>query len=41
MFGGLKGEIGYDDATFAEPDPDIQLMFYGKDAADFIVDATV
>lgn len=40
MFGGLKGEIGYHDPAFAEPDPEIQLMFYGEDAAHFIVDAT-
>jgi len=32
-FGGLKGEIDYDDAAFAEPDPDIQRMFYGDDDA--------
>lgn len=33
VFGGLKGEISYDDAAFAEPDPDIQRMFYGDDDA--------
>jgi prevent-host-death family protein len=27
-FGGLKGEISYDDQAF-EIDPDIQQMFYG------------
>ncbi|HEY2577937.1 MAG TPA: type II toxin-antitoxin system prevent-host-death family antitoxin [Streptosporangiaceae bacterium] len=28
MFGGLKGEISYDDRAF-DVDPDIQQMFYG------------
>lgn len=32
-FGGLKGELIYNDADFAELDPDIQRMFYGDDAA--------
>lgn len=32
-FGGLKGELSYDDADFTDPDPDIQRMFYGDDAA--------
>jgi len=32
-FGGLKGEIAYDDADFERVDPDIQRMFYGDDAA--------
>lgn len=31
VFGGLKGELRYDDAAFAEVDPDIQRMFYGDD----------
>jgi prevent-host-death family protein len=31
-FGGLKGEIAYDDATFGV-DPDIQEMFYGDAAS--------
>jgi prevent-host-death family protein len=31
-FGGLKGEIAYDDATFGI-DPDIQQMFYGDAAS--------
>jgi prevent-host-death family protein len=31
VIGGLKGELSYDDAAFAEPDPDIQRMFYGDD----------
>lgn len=30
-FGGLKGRISYDDAAFADVDPDIQRMFYGDD----------
>lgn len=33
VFGGLKGEIAYDDAAFADVDPDIQRMFYGHDDA--------
>ena len=33
VFGGLRGELDYDDDSFAEPDPDIQRMFYGDDAA--------
>lgn len=28
-FGGLKGEVSYDDHTF-DVDPDIQRMFYGE-----------
>lgn len=32
--GGMKGQIVYDDATFDEPDPDIQRMFYGDDEDD-------
>jgi len=32
-FGGLRGELTYDDETFGEPDPDIQRMFYGNDDA--------
>lgn len=32
-FGGLKGEIRYDDKAFGELDPDIQRMFYGTDNA--------
>jgi prevent-host-death family protein len=34
IIGGLKGQIAYDDATFDEPDPDIQRMFYGEDDDD-------
>ncbi|ONI79381.1 prevent-host-death protein [Actinosynnema sp. ALI-1.44] len=33
VIGGLKGELRYDDDAFAEPDPDIQRMFYGDDSA--------
>lgn len=29
VFGGLKGELVYDDDAFAEVDPEIQTMFYG------------
>ncbi|TNC29068.1 type II toxin-antitoxin system Phd/YefM family antitoxin [Amycolatopsis alkalitolerans] len=32
-FGGLKGELAYDDDAFAGVDPDIQEMFYGRDDA--------
>jgi prevent-host-death family protein len=32
-FGGLRGELRYDDAVFGALDPDIQRMFYGDDAA--------
>ena len=32
-FGGLKGQVHYNDDAFAEPDPDIQRMFYGEDNA--------
>lgn len=33
VFGGLKGELSYDDETFGELDPDIHRMFYGDDDA--------
>jgi antitoxin (DNA-binding transcriptional repressor) of toxin-antitoxin stability system len=33
-FGGLKGEISYDDQAF-EIDPDIQQMFYGTERTQF------
>ncbi|WP_026874492.1 type II toxin-antitoxin system Phd/YefM family antitoxin [Jiangella gansuensis] len=33
QFGGLKGQLGYDDDSLAAPDPDIQHLFYGDDAA--------
>jgi prevent-host-death family protein len=32
-FGGLKGEISYDDEAFGI-DPDIQQMFYGPESAE-------
>lgn len=32
VFGGLKGELDYDDSAF-EIDPDIQEMFYGDAGA--------
>lgn len=31
VFGGLRGELRYDDGAFADVDPDIQQMFYGSD----------
>lgn len=34
VLGGLRGELSYDDASFADVDPDIQRLFYGDgDAA--------
>ena len=30
LFGGLKGEVAYDDRAF-DLDPDIQWMFYGPE----------
>lgn len=30
-FGGMRGELRYDDKDFEELDPDIQRMFYGDD----------
>jgi prevent-host-death family protein len=30
VFGGLRGQLVYDDADFADLDPDIQRMFYGE-----------
>ena len=33
IFGGLKGQIEYDDEHFDDPDPEILAMFYGRDAA--------
>lgn len=34
VFGGLSGELSYDDAAFDQLDPDIQQLFYGDaDAA--------
>ncbi|TDE13066.1 type II toxin-antitoxin system Phd/YefM family antitoxin [Jiangella asiatica] len=32
-FGGLKGQLDYDDDSFTAPDPDIQHLFYGDDAS--------
>jgi hypothetical protein len=31
IIGGLKGQLGYDDETFDDPDPDIRRMFSGED----------
>lgn len=31
VFGGLRGELKYDDASFEGVDPDIQELFYGDD----------
>lgn len=31
VFGGLRGQIRYNDADFDGLDPDIQRMFYGDD----------
>lgn len=33
VFGGLRGQLSYDDDSFAEPDPEIQTMFYGDGVA--------
>lgn len=33
IFGGLAGELSYDDDSFAGVDPDIQRLFYGDDVA--------
>ncbi len=33
VFGGLSGELAYDDDAFAGVDPDIQRLFYGDDVA--------
>lgn len=33
VFGGLRGEVSYDDDSFAGVDPDIQRLFYGDDVA--------
>jgi prevent-host-death family protein len=33
VFGGLRGQLTYDDDSFAELDPDIQRMFAGDDVA--------
>ncbi|MEJ2867319.1 type II toxin-antitoxin system prevent-host-death family antitoxin [Actinomycetospora sp. OC33-EN08] len=34
VFGGLKGQIRYDDAAFDWPDPEIEDMFYGAGGSD-------
>jgi prevent-host-death family protein len=31
VFGGLAGELNYDDDSFTDVDPDIQRLFYGDD----------
>lgn len=33
LFGGMRGQVNYDDDAFAEVDPEIQQMFYGDDVA--------
>ena len=33
VFGGLHGELSYDDDSFIGVDPDIQRLFYGDDVA--------
>ena len=33
VFGGLRGELSYDDASFEDVDPDIQRLFYDDDVA--------
>jgi len=33
VFGGLRGELHYDDSSFDDIDPDIQRMFHGDDSA--------
>jgi prevent-host-death family protein len=30
VFGGLRSQLVYDDADFADLDPEIQRMFYGE-----------
>jgi prevent-host-death family protein len=34
VFGGLKGQLTYDDETLDGQDADIQAMFYGQDGGD-------
>lgn len=34
VFGGLKGQLAYDDETLDGPDADIEAMFYGPDGSD-------
>jgi len=33
VFGGLRGELSYDDDSLSGVDPDIQRLFYGDDVA--------
>jgi prevent-host-death family protein len=33
VFGGLAGELSYDDDSFTDVDADIQRLFYGDDVA--------
>lgn len=33
VFGGLTGELSYDNDSFTGIDPDIQRLFYGDDVA--------
>ncbi len=33
VFGGLRGDVSYDDDAFVGVDPDIQRLFYGDDVA--------
>lgn len=34
VFGGLKGQLRYDDAAFDWPDPEIEELFYGPEGSD-------
>ena len=33
LFGALRGELSYEDDSFADLDPDILRLFYGNDVA--------
>lgn len=33
VFGGMRGELSYDDESLAGVDPAVQRMFYGDDVA--------
>lgn len=33
VFGGLRGELSYDEDSFSTDDPDIHQLFYGNDVA--------
>jgi antitoxin (DNA-binding transcriptional repressor) of toxin-antitoxin stability system len=37
IIGALKDELAYDDATFDDPDPDIQRMFHPDEAASQVI----